>query len=371
MLLPALLALLPLLLTAPPPQAEPPHEGYRRLLEALDRYQQVEARGGWVPVPDGAALRPGDQGERVEALRLRLSQQADADAAAAVPANPADLFDGPLSDAVLAFQERHGLEPDGVAGPATLRALAEPASAHVHRIELNLERWRELPEDLAGGGDRYILVNIAGFQLDAVEDGRTALEMKVIVGKPYTRTPIFTGLMTRVVLNPSWYVPSSITVKEIAPRLRRDPGYLQRESFEVLPTRDGRLALRQRPGPNNALGRIKFLFPNRYNVYLHDTPARSLFSRTVRTFSHGCIRIEKPQELAEWVLGPEWTPEDIQEALAAGRERAVEVARPIPVHIVYWTAWVDDEGVLQMRNDVYGRDDLDGRDGPPAQGPGE
>lgn len=360
MLLPALLGLL---LAVPLP---PTHEGYTRLLEARDRYQQVEALGGWVPVPDGPALRLGDQGERVQALRLRLSQQAFADADEAVPAAPDGLFDETLAAAVLAFQHRHGLEPDGVAGPATLRALAEPASAHVRRIEINLERWRELPEDLGAGGERYVLVNIAGFELHAMEDGRSALAMKVIVGKPYTRTPIFTGLMTRVILNPSWYVPGSIVTKEIAPRLRRDPGYLRRENFEVLPTRDGRLALRQRPGPNNALGRIKFLFPNRHNVYLHDTPSRSLFNRAVRTFSHGCIRIEKPQELAEWVLGPDgWTPEDIQDGIAAGRERAVGLTQPIPVHIVYWTAWVDDEGVLQMRNDIYRRD---GRDAPKGQG---
>jgi murein L,D-transpeptidase YcbB/YkuD len=347
----------------------PPHEGYRRLRAALARYRQVEARGGWVAVPDGPTLRRGNRGERVEALRLRLVQAAVADAAdaanaadtanlpagdtAAGPPTPADVFDKPLAAAVQAFQERHGLDADGVAGAATLRALAEPAAAHVRQIELNLERWRWLPRDL---GKRYVLVNIAGFGLDAVEDGRTALAMKVIVGKPYTRTPLFSGLMTRVIINPSWYVPNSIITKEIAPRLGRDPGYIQRENFEVLPTRDGRLALRQRPGPNNALGRIKFLFPNRFNVYLHDTPSRSLFGRTVRTFSHGCIRIEKPLEMAEWVLGPEWTPETIQAAIATGKERTVPVLRPIPVHVTYATAWVDAAGTLQIRTDVYGRD---------------
>ncbi len=350
MLLPALLSLL----LAVPPPLPPAQQGYQLLFDALDRYRQVEAQGGWLPVPDGPALRFGDQGERVAALRGRLVQQAVADGAEAVPPLPADRFDETLAAAVLGFQLRHGLEPDGVAGPATLRALAEPASEHVRRIAINLERQCELPEDL---GERYVLVNIAGFQLQAVEDGRTALELKVIIGKPYTRTPIFTGLMTRVILNPSWYVPRSIVAKEIEPRLRRDPGYLERENFEVLPTRNGRLALRQRPGPDNALGRIKFLFPNPYDVYLHDTPSRTLFNRTVRTFSHGCIRVEKPQELAAWVLGPEgWTLEDVQDAVANGRERAVALTQSIPVHVVYWTAWVDANGVLQMRNDVYSRD---------------
>jgi murein L,D-transpeptidase YcbB/YkuD len=384
-LLPALLALL--LAQAPVPQAQTfpasdtpsAHAGYLRLCEALTHYRQVEARGGWVAVPDGPTLRLGSRGERVEALRRRLVQASIADVedvadvvdaasplpaapAPAGPPPPADLFDKPLAAAVQAFQERHGLDADGVAGPVTLRTLAEPASAHIHQIEINLERWRWLPRDL---GERYVMVNIAGFGLEAVEDGRTVLEMKVIVGKPYTRTPLFSGLMTRVILNPSWYVPNSIISKEIAPRLGRDPGYLRRENFEVLPSRDGRLALRQRPGPNNSLGRIKFLFPNRFNVYLHDTPSRSLFNRTVRTFSHGCIRIEKPLDLAQWVLGPEWSGEAIQAAVAAGRERTVAVLRPVQVHVVYWTAWVDAAGTLQIRTDVYGRDKL------AVQAPGE
>jgi murein L,D-transpeptidase YcbB/YkuD len=334
----------------------PPHEDYRRLRAALARYRQVAARGGWVDVPDGPTLRAGDQGERVAALRARLLQAAEADAAAPVPQGP-DLLDEPFVAALRAFQERHGLEPDGVAGPATLGALAEPAAAHVRQIEINLERWRWLPRDLGGKGERYVLVNIAGFRLDAVEDGRTALDMKIIVGKPYTRTPMFTGAMTRVVLNPYWYVPNSIATKEIAPRLRRDPDYLRREGFEVIPGKG--FALRQRPGPKNALGRVKFLFPNRFNVYLHDTPSRSLFDRTVRTFSHGCIRIEKPVEMAEWVLRPlpEWTPAAIQGAIAAGRERNVVLPRPIPVHVTYWTAWIDAAGTLQIRHDVYGRDE--------------
>lgn len=323
----------------------PPHEGYRRLREALARYREV---AGWVTVPEGPAIRPGDLaegGERVEALRQRLAQAAEADAAPLAE---------PLERAVLDFQERHGLDADGVVGPQTLQALNEPVSEHLHQLELNLERWRWLPRDL---GKRYVLVNIAGFWLHAVEDGRTALESKVIVGKPYTRTPMFSGSMIRVVFNPYWYVPNSIATKEIAPKLRRDPGYLARNHYEPIPGRSG-LALRQRPGADNALGRIKFLFPNRFNVYLHDTPSRSLFDRTQRTFSHGCIRVEKPLELGDWVLqGTEWTPEALRAAIDTGRNREIALAQPILVHVAYWTAWVDGAGVLQMRRDVYERDE--------------
>jgi murein L,D-transpeptidase YcbB/YkuD len=305
----------------------PPHEGYRRLREALARYRRMA------------------EGAPTEDLRERLARAAEADAAPLAES---------LDQAVRDFQERHGLEVDGVVGPKTLAALTAPVSEHIHQLELNLERLRWLPRDI---GRRHVLVNIAGFWLRAVEDGRVALESKVIVGKPYTRTPMFSASMTRVVFNPYWYVPNSIATKEIAPKLRRDPGYLARNHYEHIPGRSG-LALRQRPGPDNALGRIKFLFPNRFNVYLHDTPSRSLFERTVRTFSHGCMRVEKPLELGDWVLeGTEWTPEALRAAIDSGRNREIALERSIPVHVAYWTAWVDDAGVLQMRGDVYDRDE--------------
>lgn len=296
----------------------PPFEGYRKLREALARYRQVKE---WFPT---------------EHLEERLAQAAEADAGLAT-----------IED----FQARHGLEPDGVVGPKTRAALNVPVSEHILQLELNLERWRWLPRD---PGKRYVLVNIAGFWLNAVEDGNVALESKVIVGKPYTRTPMFSAAMTRVVFNPYWYVPNSIATKEIAPKLRKDPGYLARNHYEQIPGRPG-LALRQRPGPDNALGRIKFLFPNRFSVYLHDTPSRSLFDRTERTFSHGCIRVEKPLPLAEWVLRQ--GAEEIQAQVDAGREKQVVLDEPIPVHVAYWTAWVDGSGVLQMRRDVYERDE--------------
>lgn len=329
----------------------PPHRGYARLREALSRYRRIAARGGPEPVPPGPTLRAGDRGERIAALRARLAEAAASDAAEPLASTESpDLFDAPLEEAVRRFQQRHGLEDDGIAGPATLAELNQRTEDHVRQIEVNLERWRWLPHDL---GQRHVLINIAAFRLDVVEDGRTALDMRVIVGKPYTRTPMFSSAMNSVVLNPSWNVPRSI-VPEVLARARKDPSYLQREDFEMLPGP----RLRQRPGPRNALGQIKFVFPNRFGVYLHDTSAPALFGSTVRTFSHGCIRVEKPFDLAVWALrdDPRWTAEAIRAGIEAGKERTVPLPHKIPVHVAYWTAWVGDDGTLRLGRDVYQRD---------------
>ena len=322
----------------------PPHRGYGLLREALARYRRIALRGDSEPVPPGPSLRAGDQGERVEILRARLAEAAEADGSP-------DLPGATLEEAVRRFQQRHGLVEDGVAGPATLAELNLPAADHVRKIEVNLERWRWLPHDL---GQRHVLVNIAAFRLDAVEDGRSSLDMRVIVGKPYTRTPMFSSAMNSVVLNPSWNVPKSI-VPEVLAKARKDPSYLRRENFETLPGG----GLRQRPGPRNALGTIKFLFPNRFGVYLHDTSAPALFGSTVRTFSHGCIRIEKPFDLAAWALRDDarWNAGAIRAGIEAGKERSVPLPHKIPVHVAYWTAWVGDDGILRLGRDVYQRDD--------------
>ncbi len=330
----------------------PPADGYRRLRAALRRYRELAGR----PAPDlvapGPTLRLGDRGERLVSLRSRLADAATADAAAPVlSAAEPDRFDESLAEAVRAFQSRHGLAEDGAVGPVTLAELNLRAEDHVRTIEANLERWRWLPHDL---GRRYVLVNIAAFHLVAVADGRTELEMRAIVGKPFTKTPMFSSAMNAVVWNPSWYVPKKIAVEEILPKAAKDSGYLRREGYEVL----GPNRLRQKPGPGNALGRIKFLFPNRFGVYLHDTPAPSLFGRTVRAFSHGCIRIEKPFDLAVWMLAGDqkWTSEAIRAAIDAGIERRIAIPEPIPVHVAYWTAWVDEDGTLRLGRDVYSRD---------------
>lgn len=328
----------------------PSHPVYQGLKLARGFYRGIVALGGWPMLPAGPSLKPDARDPRVEALRARM----EASAFVAGAPEGRDLYDAPLQAAVVAFQERNGLEPDGIVGPATLEALNVPADERLRQIEVNLERWRWLPRDL---GRRYIAVNTAAFMLDVVEDGRTVLPMKVVVGKPATRTPMFTGRMTYLVLAPYWNVPPSIARNEILPRVKRDPGYLSRNGYEMSTT-GGRVSIRQRPGANNALGRIKLMFPNRFNVYLHDTPSRSLFDRATRAFSHGCIRIEKPLELAEYLLRdqPEWTRERMLAVIAQGRERSVPLKEPLPVHVVYWTVWVDGAGVVQFRKDLYGRD---------------
>jgi L,D-transpeptidase YcbB len=322
------------------------HEGYERLEQALERYRQIAESA---PVPPGPALKPGAEGDRVEALRARLAAAAEAEGADPLPETELpEVFDVTLEEAVLSFQERHGLQADGIAGASTLAELNRTAEDQIRKIELNLERWRRMPDDL---GQRHILVNIAAFRLDAIEDGRSVLDMRVIVGRTATPTPVVSSAIESVVLNPSWYVPKSIASKEIWPKGR---SYLRRNGFEVLP--DGKL--RQRPGANNSLGQVKFRFPNRFGVYLHDTPSRSLFDRTARALSHGCVRVERPADLAEWVLrdDPRWSWETIQDALDSGRERSVALPEPVPVHIAYWTAWVDDTGTLWFGQDIYGLD---------------
>jgi murein L,D-transpeptidase YcbB/YkuD len=250
-----------------------------------------------------------------------------------------------------------------------------PAEARAWQIAANLERWRWLPRSL---GRRYILVNIANFTLDVIEDDHPVLSMRIIVGKPYQHTPVFSALMTNLVLNPSWYVPPSIAREEILPLLRRDPTYLAKQHMRVYQGQGAEwqelnprtinwsqvsathfpYRLRQVPGPKNPLGRIKFTFPNQFSIYLHDTSSPELFAQTVRTFSHGCIRIEKPIELAEYVLqgNVRWSRDGIQAVIASGVEQTVTLPQPLPIYLLYWTAWVDADGVVHFRPDIYDRD---------------
>lgn len=320
-----------------------PHEGYVRLRTALAFHQSIAASGGWPSIAAGPRLARGGRGPRVEALIARLRATGDLDTTAVS-------FDHYVEAAVRRYQARHGLDPDGVAGPATQRSMNVPVEERIRQIELNLERWRWLPQTL---GRRYALLNIAAFQMEIV-DGGPVLSMRVIVGKEYQKTPVFSSSIERIVFSPYWNVPDSIAAKEIVPAVRRNPDYLAAEHMEQLPGG----GYRQKPGPWNALGGVKFDLPNRYLVYLHDTPAKALFDRPARAFSHGCMRIEKALELAAYLLRdqPEWTPQRIREAASAGREQWVRVRDPLPVHVLYWTAWVDSSGVVHFRDDVYRRD---------------
>lgn len=352
----------------------PRYARYAALRRAFAALRRVVQRGGWPSVPAGDPLGPGDEGERVLALRARLEAGGDLE-----PSSPAGgvaaRFDEPLSEAVRRFQARHGLDPDGVVGQGTIAELDVSASSRLEQLAVNLERWRWLPDDL---GERHVEVNIAGFSVDLVERGLSTLALRAIVGTEYTQTPSFSGVMRYLVLAPTWNVPASIAAREEFPMIRADPTRLATEGFTILDRDTGepvapeavdwdappaelssRYRLRQEPGPRNALGRVKFMFPNAHNVYLHDTAARSLFARTFRSFSHGCIRVERPLELAAALLDgrEDWPPSRIAEVSAGVRETTVVLEMPVPVHLLYWTAWVDAEtGLIHYRRDLYRRD---------------
>ena len=350
-----------------------PEQGsYGRLKQTLARYRDLSSRGEWPSVSRGPALKKKIVSERVSALRGRLAASGDLGADSA---KVGDIFDDKLEQAVIAFQERHGLKADGVVGPATLSALNVPLKQRIRQIELNMERMRWIPDSIEQSS---IVVNIANFGLDVLEKGKPVLSMKAVVGKPFQRTPVFTAKMTFLVINPSWNVPASIAQKEILKKVKNNPQYLAEQNIKVLGMRGPQnkeidpetidwsgitattLPYRfcQKPGPLNPLGRIKFMLPNQFEVYLHDTPSKRLFSETVRTFSHGCTRIEKPLELAEYLMrgDPDWTRKKLEAAIDKGTEQTVILPRPLDVHFLYLTAWVDEEGVLQFRNDVYKRD---------------
>lgn len=324
----------------------PPQPFYQRLKEALATYRRIAASGGWHPIESGPTLKPGGTDRRVPALRRRLAASGDlADGAA----GGGEQYDATLVAAVNAFQDRHGLPADGVIGASTLVALNVPVGARIEQIRATLERCRWVMNDLP---DRFVLVNVAAFQLYFAEHGQLKWNTRVVVGTPYTKTPIFRADMKYVVLNPTWTVPASIVRKEILPGMRRDPNYLAKKRYKQI---NGQFV--QSPGERNALGRIKLMFPNPHSVYLHDTPSKSFFNETSRTFSHGCVRVQKPVELAALALNdPEWGTAALEAAIATGKTRTIMLKEPVPVLIFYWTAAVDADGRVTFSPDVYKRD---------------
>ncbi len=346
----------------------PRHEGYKRLQETLVRYLEIAENGRWPYIRRGATLKRGSRGRRVEALRKRL-----AGAVANIPTS--GTFDRKLERAVKTFQRTSGLTPDGVVGPHTRALLNISIEDRIKQISMNLERWRWLPPDL---GDRYIAVNIANFELDVVEDGKSVLNMEAIVGNDYRRTPSFSDKMTYLVLSPYWNVPETIAVEDKLPLIKRDPEYLTRNAYDLvrgwgrneevvdpltvdwnsISEENFPYRLRQRPGPYNALGRVKFMFHNPFGIYIHDTPQRSLFNRKKRTFSSGCIRVSKPIKLAEYLLkdAPGWDRYAILRTMIKWKHYEVRIPKAIPIHLLYFTAWVDEDGQLNFREDIYGRD---------------
>jgi L,D-transpeptidase YcbB len=342
----------------------PPQPGYALLRRALAQYRGIQNSGGW---PLERTWRDQGRLTRHRLLARRLTLSGD------IPEMDAPVSAAQLREGVVRFQRRHGLETTGALGPLTRAELDVPVADRIAQIEASMERWRWLPHD---PGAHYVLVRLADFELDAVADGQTQLRLRVIVGRPFWRTPIFSSQITRLELNPPWYIPQSIAVAEILPRLQQDSTYLQAHSIDVIPsTGDTPQAvaaapidwsavdaagfdyrLRQRPGPGNPLGRVKFYFPNESNVYLHDTPNEALFQRRVRDLSHGCIRVERSLALAAFVLGDGWGTGRLEALADGGEHRSIELPEPMPVYLLYWTAWLDEDAGMQFRQDWYDAD---------------
>ena len=360
-----------------------PHEAdYGALRLHLQRFRQLVKAGGWATVPKGKPLHPGDvdSPERLNALYERLRTEGLLDAGAprpsAPPPAPPDsaptdsafhsdssayktvalpdglLYDSTLAGGVARFQMTHGIGVDSILGAETIEALNVPAEYRLGQIAANLERYRWLPRTL---GSRYIIVNVPAFQLVGYDGNEVAIEMKVIVGADYKdkNTPVFSDSMETVVFRPYWNVTPDIQEKELEPKIAKDPLFMEHNDYEYWKD-GGATRIRQKPGPKNSLGLVKFLFPNSFNIYLHDTPDDELFAKDVRAFSHGCIRLEKPAELAQWVLG--WTADSLERAMNnEPNNKSVRLRSKIPVFIVYFTAFNGEDG-LRFGNDLYSRD---------------
>lgn len=341
--------------------------GYWPLLRAISMYGNIVSWGGWEPIPEGGKLELGVIDEvRVPLLRNRLIATGDLNASTGNPT----VFDEAVMQAVQRYQARNGLLPDGVVGARTLRALNVPASTRLALLKRNLDRINRLSQDL---GERYVFVNIAGQKLEAVENGRVVQRHRVVIGKVDRQTPEYTSRITFLAFNPYWHVPRSIAEKDILPQVRRDPSYLKRLRMRVYARGGGReidpanvdwsrvdgstFLLRQEPGPRNSLGTVKIHFPNPHAVYLHDTPSKSLFGRTVRANSSGCVRVEKVHDLTTWLLQPQgYDRARIDALVRSGARKDVYLKNPVPIYMLYLTAWVDEHGVVNFRDDIYGRD---------------
>ena len=348
------------------------NQEYQKLKKAYIQYRHIEQSGGWPQLTLWRTTKKGDEGVMVSRLWSRLEQTGDT-----IPAELENtyFFGNVMENAVMRFQHRNGLKQDGVVGPETLAALNVPITQRVNQLKLNLERWRWLPHDF---GDRYLIVNIADFMLHVMENNVSLMNMRVVVGKKYRRTPVLTGKMTYIVINPYWNIPHTLAKEDFLPRIRENPNVLNKLGIKVYESwKEGAreinadtinwkritdktfsYKLRQNPGHVNALGQIKFMFPNKFSVYLHDTPAKNLFDKTTRSLSSGCIRIAKPVDLAEYLLKKDlnWTRKKILDTLDSMQTQVATIPDPINIHILYLTAWVDENDLVHFRNDIYDRD---------------
>ncbi len=351
---------------------QPHHFGYLSLKQALLKYQKIKKSGCWNEVPAGGKLRKGDYGTRIADLRSRLIISGDLKDSTSTNQ---DYFDEVLEDGVRSFQARQGLKVDGIVGSKTLLSLNVPVEDRIRQIRLNMERWRWLPQDL---GKRHIIVNTANFKLNVIENEQTIKSIRAIVGKMERPTPVLSRKITYLELNPYWNIPHTIALNDILPCIKKDPGYLADNNIRVfenweedakelnpesidwatITKKNFVYKLRQDPVNSNALGRVKFVFPNEFSIYLHDTPARNLFNMTRRAFSSGCIRIEKPMELAAYLLqnNSKWSLEKLVAVANRKKNKTIFLSDPIKIYILYWTAWVDKDGIINFRDDIYGRD---------------
>ena len=349
----------------------PQHSGYQLLKKELRRFRDLKQQGRWQRFKSGPTLEPGKHHQQVKQLRQRLEMTGDL---VECCLRDIDIFDHELAEAVKRYQLRHGLQADGRVGGQTRRSLNITANARLRQIRINMERWRWLPRKL---GKRYLMVNMTGFELYLMENGSSVLSMPVIIGKAYRSTPTFSGRVSTMEYNPYWTIPENMAIEDMIPRLIRDPSFLEKRSIrlfrgwadaqEIDPkTVDWRKLdkdnfpywMRQDPGPENALGRVKFLFSNPYEIYLHGTPDKHLFDRVVRTFSSGCIRVKDPVQLASYLLndGSQQMEEEILANIHLGTNQKLSLSITVPIYLVYWTTWTDQDDRVNFRDDIYGRD---------------
>lgn len=326
---------------------------YKALKGELGRYYNIAKAGGWpvLNVSIKKPLKPGDASPQIALIKRRLQLSGDMPGG-----DTSQVFNDTLTLAVKSFQQRHGYTPNGLISNALLKDMNVPALERLQQILINMDRMRWMPSRPEGN---LILVNIPEFILHVMDGGKKVFDMNVVVGKEGHNTVIFTGDLNQVVFSPYWNVPESIVEKEILPAIARNSNYIAQQNMEITGYEGGLPVVRQLPGPDNSLGRVKFLFPNSFNIYFHDTNAKDLFNKDKRAYSHGCIRLAEPEKMAQYLLrnDPEWTSEKIGEAMNSGEEKTVRLKKPVPVFISYYTAWVDEDGRLNFRDDIYKHDE--------------